>query len=125
MLHKATLVDPKGGQGMPWHTLSGPPRPTQEHAIGLLLPSPSKRRHADAAEKKKKRDADSDSLTPSRAASATARPPMALLRSASPSSTAAQVAGGLDAGSPCQSPVTPEAPRPKDPNSISSPRRQL
>ena len=108
------LADPKGGQGMPWHTLSSPPRPTQEHAIGLLLSSPSKRRHADATEKKRERDADSDSLTPSRAASATARPPMALLRSASPSITAVQVAGGLDAGSPCQSPVTPEAPRPKD-----------
>ena len=49
-----TQADPKGGQGMPWHTLSGPPRPTQEHAIGLPLPSPSKRRHADTAEKKKK-----------------------------------------------------------------------
>ena len=50
-----TQADPKGGQGMPWHTLSGPPRPTQEHAISLLLPSPSKRRHADTAEKKERR----------------------------------------------------------------------
>ena len=66
------LADPKGGQSMPWHTLSGPLRPTQEHAIGLLLPSPSKRRHADAAEKKR----ETRTPTPSRHHAPPPRPPV-------------------------------------------------
>jgi len=47
-MHTAMISGPKGWPGYP--------RPTQEHAIGLLLPSPSKRRHADAALKKKERE---------------------------------------------------------------------
>ena len=46
-----------GPKGWPEYAVAypkRPTRPTQEHAIGLLLPSPSKRRHADAAKKKKK-----------------------------------------------------------------------
>ena len=51
------LLSTGGPKGWPGYAVAypkWPTRPTQEHAIGLLLPSPSKRRHADTAEKKKK-----------------------------------------------------------------------
>ena len=96
---------------MPWHTLSGPPRPTQEHAISLLLPSPSKRRHADTAEKKR----ETRTPTPSRHHTPPPRPPVRPWLSSARRRPAAQPCKSPEGWTPARRASRQSPPRPRSP----------